>query len=163
MADSVKIEIDDTALRATFDQATPRVHNALLREVQLLRLELESKIKGDKLSGQVLHVVSGDLRRSIYSGVIDRADFIQGFAAQSGDVKYGAIHEFGGIIHVPEIVPAKAKALHWVFEGKDVFAKRARAHDVTMPERSYMRSTLKEMEPEIAAGLKAAVLRALGA
>jgi phage gpG-like protein len=159
MNDSVKIEVDDTSLRASFDTKSKRVHDELIRETDLL----ESKIKGDALSGQVLHVISGDLRRSIFSGIEDSTDFVQGFAAQSGDVKYGAIHEFGGTIHIPEIVPVKAKALHWIHEGKDVFARRARAHDITMPERSFMRSTLKAMEPQIVSGLKAAVLRGLAA
>lgn len=161
MTDSIKIEVDVLAIRATFDALPSRVHAALLRKTQALRLELESKIKGDKLSGQVLHVVTGNLRRSIFSGVNDKGDVIEGFAKQSSDVKYGAIHEFGGKIHIPEIVPVKAKALHWVSGGKDVFAKRARAHDVTMPKRSFMRSALHDMEGEIVSGLKETVLKEL--
>jgi phage gpG-like protein len=161
MTDFVTITIDDKMVRAAFDGLPSRVHAAIVRKVHALRLELESKIKGDKLSGQVLHVVSGDLRRSIFSGVEDKGDIVEGWAKQSGDVPYGAIHEFGGIIHIPEILPVKAKALHWVSGGKDVFAKRARAHDVTMPTRSFMRSSLEDMREEIVTGLKDVVLQEL--
>lgn len=154
----IKISIDDTAVRASFDALPERIHRALVQKVQLLRVLLESKIKSDKLSGQVLHVITGDLRRSIFSGVNDRGNIVEGWAKQSGDVKYGAIHEFGGTIHIPEIFPVKAKALHFVMDGKEVFAKHVRAHDVNMPERSFMRSSLHDMEDEIVSGLKEAVL-----
>lgn len=157
----IKIEVDDTSINARFGALPRDVHDALVQKVQLLRLKLESHIKGDKLSGQVLHVITGDLRRSIFSGVNDKGDEIEGFAKQSGDVKYGAILEFGGTVHIPEIVPVKAKALHWVHAGKDVFAKRARAHDVTIPEFRYMRSSLEDMRDEIVSGLKDAVLQEL--
>lgn len=161
MSDSVTVEADDLAIRARFEGLPRRVHAAIVRKTQALRLALETKIKGDKLSGQVLHVVTGNLRRSIFSGVADYGDVVEGFAKQSGDVKYGAIHEFGGTINIPEIIPVKAKALHWISGGKDVFARRARAHDVTMPERSFMRSSLADMEGEIVFGLKEAVLKEL--
>ncbi len=159
MSDGIKISANDTAVRAEFDAMPGRIHRALVQKVQLLRILLESKIKNDKLSGQVLNVISGDLRRSIFSGIDDRGEFVEGWAKQSGDVKYGAIHEFGGTIHIPEITPVKAKALHFVMGGKDVFAKRVRAHDVTMPERSFMRSALADMHDDIVNGMKDAVLK----
>jgi hypothetical protein len=39
-------------------------------------------------------------------------------AIASGDIKYAAIHEFGGIIPPHEIVPDKAKALAFITGGK---------------------------------------------
>jgi hypothetical protein len=37
----------------------------------------------------------------------------------SGDVKYVAIHEFGGVIPAHDVEAKKAQALHFVWEGKD--------------------------------------------
>ena len=104
-----------------------------------------------------LHVRSGNLRRSIHSVVESGGTSIKGKVSSSGDVKYAGTHEFGGTIHVPDIVATKAKALHFVVGGKDVFAKSVKAHDITMPERSFLRSSLEEMRGEIVGGLNEAV------
>ncbi|MCI0557436.1 MAG: phage virion morphogenesis protein, partial [Nitrososphaera sp.] len=64
------------------------------------------------------------------------------------NVKYAAIHEFGGLIHVPEIIPVRAKALHFFMHGREIFAKRVRAHTIRMPARSFLCSSLLEMEPQ---------------
>jgi hypothetical protein len=67
----------------------------------------------------------------------------------SDNVKYAAIQEFGGTIAPHEIVPDKAKALAFAVGGKQVFAARVNLPAVTMPERSYLRSSLGEMAGEI--------------
>ena len=75
--------------------------------------------------------------------------------------RYGLIHEFGGTIHVPEIVPTKAKSLHWIGKGgEEVFAMHAQAHDVRMPERSFMRSSFVEFRDRIEDQIRAAVRKA---
>jgi len=60
--------------------------------------------------------------------------------SHSGDVKYAAIHEFGGTIPPHQIVPDKAKALAFLVGGKQAFAARVQLPAATMPERSYMRA-----------------------
>lgn len=88
----------------------------------------------------------------------------------AGGTVYARIHEYGGVIHVPDIFPKYAQALHWlgnllaqqnptIFESKlgfhgeravgDVFAMSAQAHDVRIPERSYLRAALHQREAEI--------------
>lgn len=68
----------------------------------------------------------------------------------AGGTPYARIHEFGGTIHLPEIFPVQAQALHWVDKsGDDVFARHAAAHDVVIPERSYLRSALEQREADI--------------
>jgi phage gpG-like protein len=152
--------VGDNELIAKMTAMPSRVHDALLRKVSSLSLELEGLVKR-KLSGDVLRVQTGALRRSIFSRVQDLGSSVFGSVASSGDVKYAAIHEYGGTINIPEIVPVKAKALHFLSAGADVFAKRTRAHTVTMPERSFMRSSLKDMQQQIADGLKSAVREGL--
>lgn len=138
-----------------------KVNDALYRKIYALTLELERKVKSEKLSGQVLNVKTGSLRSSVYSRVTRDRDGAEGKVAVPPDVPYGAIHEFGGVIEIPEITPVKAKALHWIGKDGEMFAKRVRAHTITMPERSYLRSSLSEMKDDIINGVKEAVLAAV--
>jgi phage gpG-like protein len=78
-----------------------------------------------------------------------------------GDTKYAAIHEFGGAIPPHQILPDKARALAFLVDGKQAFAARVNLPAVTMPERSYMRSSLAEMADEIREGLTTAVVEAV--
>jgi phage gpG-like protein len=137
------------------------VKDSLRRKVNQLALNLESRVKDQKLSGQVLNVVTGALRRSIANEVNETSTSISAKVFSSGDVKYAAIHEYGGTIHIPEIVPDKAKALHFVIGSKDIFAMRVAAHDVVMPERSYLRSSLDDMREAIVEGMRQVVLEGL--
>ncbi len=148
--------VGDRELIAKFDAMPRKVHDALLKKVTVLALELEAKVKA-KLSGDVLNVRSGALRRSIFEAISDSLTSVIGKVASSGDVKYAAIHEFGGVIPAHEIVPDKAQALAFVIGGKQVFAARVNIPAVTMPQRSFLRSALAEMEPEIVEGLREAV------
>jgi HK97 gp10 family phage protein len=161
VADFIDIKVDgDRELIARLDAMPAKIRNALIKKVTALSLLLEAKVKGDKLSGQVLNVKTGALRRSIFSVVTSTETSVTGKVASSGDVKYAAIHEFGGTINVPEIT-AKGKALAFMMGGKQVFFKKVAAHTVTMPERSFMRSSLKDMESQIREGLTQTVREAM--
>ena len=138
-----------------------RVRDALSSKANVLAAELQAKIQ-QKLSGAVLNQKSGVLARSIVATIDDSSANVSVSIATSGDIKYAAIHEFGGIIPPHEIVPDKAKALAFVIGGKRVFTARVNLPAVAMPERSYMRSSLAEMADEIREGLSEAVVRAMG-
>lgn len=138
----------DQALIARLQAMPDAVRKKLLAKVTSLAFQLERKIKGDKLSGQVLNVRTGKLRASIHSSAEQNETSTIGKAASSGDVKYAAIHEFGGTINIPEIV-ARGKALAFMQNGKMAFYKKVAAHTVTMPERSFMRSSLADMKDQI--------------
>ncbi len=75
--------------------------------------------------------------------------------------QYAAIYEFGGTIPPHQIIPDKAGALAFAIDGKQVFATRVNLPAVTMPERSYLRSSLAEMADEIREGLTEAVLHGM--
>lgn len=159
-----KIELKgDTEVIARLEGAPDSVRRELTREVTALVLLLEARIKTTKLSGQVLHVRSGDLRRSIHAvlPVTQTETGVLGKVGQSGDVKYGGIHEFGGQTPAHVIEAKKGKALHFMMGGKDVFFKKVNHPGSTMPERSYMRSSLYEMREQIADGLQDAVKRGI--
>jgi hypothetical protein len=57
-------------------------------------------------------------------------------------------------------VPDKPKAFAFDVGGKRVFAARVNPPVATMPERSYLRSSLAEMAEEITAGLREAAAEA---
>lgn len=137
------------------------VRQAVSAKIRGLTLMLEARVKG-KLSGSVLRVRSGALRRSIQSEFKSDAAKSEGTVFSSGDVKYGAIHEFGGVIKHPGGVRysqamglvGKAKFLSNNFVGP---ARKTGAYTITMPERSFMRSSLREMVDQISDGIDDAV------
>ncbi len=162
----LKIELrGDRALIAKLDQAADSgVQRELIKEVTASVLLLERHIKANKLSGQVLHVRSGDLRRSVHAvlPVEVSGSAVIGRVAQSGDVKYGAIHEFGGRTS-PHVIEAKnALALKFTVGGREIFRRKVNHPGSQMPERSFMRSALADLRQQIIERLRGAVLRGMG-
>ena len=136
-----------------------RVRAALLLKANALAGELQARVQ-EKLSGGVLHARTGALARSIVAVIEDDAEAISVRVAASGDAKYAAIHEYGGTIPPREIVPDKARALAFAVGGKEAFAARVNLPAVTMPQRSYLRSSLAEMAVAIREGLSEAAIEA---
>ena len=132
-----------------FRGAIPNMESGVQKTVMELALKLTANVKGEKLSGQVLHVRTGNLRRSIHPEWDMRPNYAG--AIVGTDEKYAAIHEYGG-----EIVPKDKPYL--VFKIGDQWI---RTKKVTMPERSFLRSAIKEMAPEIRETLEKSVLREL--
>jgi len=134
-----------------------RLRQALSSKANVLAVALEAKIQ-QKLSGGVLNTRSGALASSIIATVDESSADVSVRIGTSGDVKYAAI---GGTIPPHEIVPDKAKALAFAIGGKQVFAARVNLPAVTMPERSYLRSSLAEMAGEITGEFSQAVVEAM--
>jgi len=137
-----------------------RLRAALASKAVMLAAELQAKVQ-QKLAGTVLNTRTVALARSIIATIDEAAANVSVSIATSGDVKYAAIHEFGGTIPPHQIVPDKAKALAFLVGGKQVFAARVVIPAVTMPERSYLRSALAEMAGEIRDGLAESMIQAM--
>jgi len=152
-----KIEVDDSVIRARLDSMPARVHDALLKKVSELAEKLRTHVVSDKLSGQVLNRRTGALARSIAENVEDAGTSITGKVFSSGDVKYAAIHEYGGVTAAHVIEAKNASVLAFMANGKQVFAKRVNHPGSRIPERSYMRSSLGDMTQEIIDGMTQAV------
>jgi phage gpG-like protein len=173
MADIFSVVMEgDRALVARFKLMPERLRNALLQKVYALSFKLRDKVQKEHLSGPTgPHTLSvgqsssthtaGQLRASVHASVDDKPTSITGKVAFGSDVVYAAIHEFGGTVQIPELVPVKAKALRFMVGGKEVFARRVKAHAVTIPERAPLRTSLYEMKDEIVKGLEEAVNKAL--
>jgi phage gpG-like protein len=156
----INFTIDDRALRRKLEGLPGRARIMIERAVSSVTLKLEARVK-ERLSGETLQVRSGNLRRSIHSVVESDSTSITGEVVSSG-VAYARIQELGGKVHIPEIVPTKAQALHFMgADGKEVFTKHVRAHDVTIPARSYMRSSLEEQKQAIKDELTRAIREAI--
>ena len=149
-----ELALNDTA-SAPLAAMPERIRVALSAKAGALATELQAKIQ-QKLSGEVLQTRSGALTGSIDETSTGVAVCI----ATSPNVKYAAIHEYGGAIPPYQIVPDKAKALAFLVGGKQAFAARVNLPAITMPERSTMRSSLSEMADEIRDGFAAALIGA---
>ncbi len=152
--------VGDRELLARLEAMPGKVHDGLLRSVTRLSLQLEAKVKA-KLSDDVLHVRTGTLRSSIHSEVQDDPDSITGIAGTN--VPYAAIHEYGfqGVQTVKESLRTITKAFGKDLKSPVTFSVRAHSRNVNMPERSFLRSALREMEGQIKTSLAQAAGEAM--
>lgn len=123
--------------------------------MEAIGYRLVSYIQTEKLSGQVLNRRSGLLSRSITQQTLQIGeDQINTKVGVFGGVPYARIHEMGGKIDIPEVT---GKLM--VFNPGDglVFTRHHKAFTVTMPERSYLRSSLRDLHDEIIERMNRAV------
>ena len=153
------VSLNDTAT-AALGALLERIRAALVAKAGVLAAKLQAKI-GQKLSGEVLQMKSGALAGSIGVTIEETSGGVAVRLATSADVKYAAIHEFGGVIPPHEIVPDKAKALAFLVGGRQAFAARVNLPAIAMPERSYMRTSLAEMADDIRDELAATAIEAI--
>lgn len=134
-------------LRAFPERLTERLAVVLRR----LGITLQGKVKRDKLSGTVLKNRTGNLRRSIGER-LERGD--DSLTARVGifagpTIHYGRAHEFG-----------VAKAVNVRAHLREVKGKahlvRAHVRNMNLPERSFLRSALREMAPDVLKAIEGA-------
>ncbi|STZ77348.1 hypothetical protein [Bergeriella denitrificans] len=124
-------------------------------------LMLQRYVVANKLSGQVLGKRTGNLRRSI-NQVVER-NGTKTVGMVKTNVRYGVAHEYGfsGAVsvkaHLRQIKQAFGRPLR---ESRSVQIK-AHSRHVKLPERSFLRSALRDLQPQIEADLQMAVERAL--
>jgi len=149
----------DTEIIARITRTANRVATEIQRALNTANTQLQRHIVSDKLSGQVLQSHTGNLKRSIVQiPAAIEGDSVAGGVGLGAEAPYGLVHEFGGTIHIPEVRPTSARALHWIGKsGEEVFAMRARAHDFVMPERSFMRSSFFEFRDRIETEIRTAI------
>jgi phage gpG-like protein len=126
---------------------------ALSAKAVELAAALADLVKNDKLSGAVLNSLTGALSASITANVSADSDGVLASVGSEGDVKYAAIQEYGGKTSAHEILPAKADVLAFLVGGAQHFARRVEHPGSVIPERSYLRSSLEDMNDEILATL----------
>lgn len=147
-----------TDLVAAFGKLPEQARQAVAGELRDQTDLLESTVIG-KLSGEVLNSVSGRLRGQVRNSVDTGGEVMTGRVFMAGDLTVALVHEFGGQAWY-EILPVQAHALHFFAGGAEVFA--AHVNHPPLPERSYLRSSLRERLEPIAAGFKTALARVFG-
>lgn len=141
---------------ANFRDYPAKLKTRIVETMRQLGVEYVNYVRKNKLSGNPINSRTGALSNSIYATVVETGD-IATITAGSRGVRYAGIQEYGGTVHIPAIRPVSARVLHWTSGGGNVFAMYARAHDVRIPERSYLRSSLREMQPVMISRLRAAI------
>ena len=125
--------------------------------VAILAQRLYDSVENN-LSGAVLQRRTGRLAASIVQQV-DGLSASVGFDPAA--VPYGAAQEFGADLRAHLIAVKNARALSFVVAGKRVFAKHVMFPGAHLPERSFLRSALADLAPDIGAAIAAAVAEAV--
>lgn len=173
------VDINQLGLLSMLKGYPERVATSLVSAMNRLTIAIQARVK-EKLSGEVLHVRTGTLRRSInrevrYAG----HGLIEGIVGTN--VEYAAIHEYG--FHGTETVRAHVRKIRehskmYLFGTASGMARtemrwkrgkltggianvKEHSRTVNMPERSFLRSTLKDFEQRIKDELQAAAAKAL--
>ena len=169
-----QVSVNDESLKARLAGYPARLQASVLRVVQRLAIEVQRSVKSDKLSGQALHVRTGTLRRSINQEVTASGGAVT--AVVGTNVRYAKVHEFGfdGNVSVKAHVRRNAQqlkaALRTRKDGSAYYSRngmrdgsvpvRAHTRHMVVPERSFLRSTLREFKPKIVAEIEAAAKEA---
>jgi phage gpG-like protein len=105
-------------------------------------------------------VRSGTLRRSITARVTETGGTIRGTVGTN--LAYARIHEFGGPINHPGSVAREGGMLRFEIGGRVLFRKRTLPHVIRIPERSFLRSALRDRREAFFAAVRATIARVLG-
>lgn len=150
--------IGGTEVVARFNSMPTNLREELRIVVGQLAFKLENKVKG-KLNGEVLKRRTGLLRRSINDRVIAEGDSVTGIVSTA--VVYARAHEYGfdGMVsvraHLRTIKQAFGRAISPV-----TFPVAAHSMHMKLPEKSFLRSSLREMEASGA--IRDAMVKAIG-
>jgi len=137
----------DTTAAARFLQRYPAtLHGKLVRMMTKIGLDLTGYVQINKLQGQALNHRTGWLSSHVHPETTDNGSSVTTtVGVDSRAVPYAAIHEYG--FHGPEHVKAHTRIMTMCF-GRPVtptaVSVGAFTRTMNMPERSYLRSSLKE-------------------
>ena len=139
------------------------VEAELRKEVEAITIKLLRKVKAEKLSGQVLKNRTGTLRAGVNYKMQVTERSIYGVVGTNKE--YAAAHEYGfdGVVNVRQHLRMQVVAFgKRMIAPKQVTVKAHTAH-MRLPERSFLRSALRDMQGEIKDRLGAAIKRGANA
>ncbi len=149
--------IGGDVLAAVLRSYGEKVQTAIMQSVGRSALRLQREVMQNRLSGQVLNVRTGNLRRSIHQQVTNTGSAVIGEV--NTNVRYGAAHEYGfaGTVNVKASLRQVRQAFGRPLKSPRYVQVRAHSRNVKLPERSFLRSALRDMKPEIEADLRNSV------
>lgn len=157
----IETVIDSAAVMARLAQFGPRIQAGVERSIRQIVIEGQSEIVRDRLhGGNPLFSRSGNLARAVQQQVDSNGDAITGTIGVDKTAPYGAVHEYGGTYDVREHIRSSSLK---VKKGKIRFRSGGdvRAHTVTYPERSFLRSWLADNKGDIYAQIESAAQQAV--
>lgn len=163
--------VGDKEIARRFRALPDGIRSRVIKSIDDLINRLQRKVREEKLNGQVLKVRTGLLRRSVDRRLITDGNAVSGVV--STNVGYGKLHEYGFEGTVQQNVKAhlrrsKAQMKQSIKAGKGKATKYGkygkgngeitvnaftRTVHMKIPERSFLRSALADMKPEILADL----------
>ena len=148
----------DEAARRALGQGADNLPRRMSDTITKLTLKLTRRVKEQKLSGQVLNARTGRLRRSVTPRFEGR-NTTRVTGVVGTNVSYARQHEYGftGTASVRAHLRLVKKAFGKSISPTQVQV-RAHTRNVTYPEKSFLRSALRDMKPEIMQALSSAVL-----
>ncbi|WP_107812811.1 HK97 gp10 family phage protein [Neisseria sicca] len=153
--------IGGDVLAAVLRSYGDKVQTAIVQSIGRSALKLQSEVMQNRLSGQVLNVRTGNLRRSIHQRVTNTGSAVIGEV--NTNVRYGKAHEYGfaGTVNVKASLRQARQAFGRPLKSPRYVQVRAHSRNVRLPERSFLRTALRDMKTEIEADLRNSVKGAL--
>lgn len=148
----IKDNIEDVVrdLQDKSQQVHENVAITMWRAMSILEVAIKQNLR--VRSG--LRVRTGTLLNSVQKHVKIEGPLIYGTIGPE-NVKYAAIHEFGGTIPARRIEPRHAKALKWMnASGKVFFSKGHNIPATRIPARPYLRPAWEEKSAYIRENFK---------
>lgn len=139
----------------------PQLRTGMSGLITRLTMQLLIAVKGSKLSGQVLNVRTGKLRRSINQRVTG-VDTPTVTGTVGTNTVYARPHEYGfkGKVPVREHLRMQKMAFGRSIEPVQVTVK-SHPRNMNLPERSFLRSALQDMSTQIDTQTNATILEAI--
>lgn len=150
------IAVHSEDFQASMAGKADELRRALVLKVTKLSIDLQRSVKEDKLTGQVLHVRTGTLRRSINREVQERPDGV--FADVGTNLNYGIGWENGFTRKLGAGARGGPKNLLGLARER-YFAKHPPG--TRNEQRPFLRPTLEEFRPRIVNELRATVMEVL--
>ena len=152
--------IGGTSIVANLKNMNDQIVRAGIASIKRSTMKVLARAK-QKVSGEVLKNRTGTLRRAINSRFVEGGDQFAGIVGIK--LRYAAAHEFG--CHDVVNVPAHLRMMNvaWGRPVKEPRQIMVGTHPMRMnlPERSFLRSSLKDLQSDIVADLRASVTKAV--
>jgi|SRR5215467_2285405 len=152
--------VDDDTVLAWLRDTPDAIASGIARAITRLGIELQRRIQEDELSGQILAARSGSLRSSIDLQIDEDSGAIS--ATVVSDNEYAHVHEYGfaGTVNVRAYLRRITEAFGRPIAEKTINV-RAYGRRMELPERSFLRSALEDMDPAIRDEVETALREAL--
>lgn len=156
MISATFVPSNDRVVKFMLDRGQ-RIGDEIEQEMTAISIDLQSYVKANKLSGQILKNRTGNLRRAIDRAVLRSSSGVTATVGVSPNAaKYAGVHEYGGDINIPAV---SGKLMVFTVGGHVRFTMKHRAFTVHMPERSFLRSSLAENRAEYLERINLAVAK----